>query len=154
LYYDDPYLLEFDANVVETRSLGDRFGAVLDKTAFYPTSGGQPNDLGTMNDVALLDCVEDESSGEVIHVVDSAIGIGPVHCRIDATRRTDHMQQHSGQHVLSQAFVELFNWPTVSFHLGAAGCTIDLAAEAVSREQAETVEDLANRIIRENRRVD
>ena len=106
---------------------------VLDKTAFYPTSGGQPNDLGTLNDVALIDCVEDETSRVVIHVLERAIGVGRVHCRIDAMRRTDHMQQHSGQHVLSQAFVELFNWPTVSFHLGVIGCTIYLAAEAVSR---------------------
>jgi alanyl-tRNA synthetase len=153
LYYDDPYLLEFDANVVETRSAAGRFGVVLDKTAFYPTSGGQPNDLGTLNDVALIDCVEDETSGVVIHVLERAIGVGRVHCRIDATRRADHMQQHSGQHVLSQAFVELFNWPTVSFHLGVIGCTIDLAAEAVSREQTEMTEDLGNRIIRENRSV-
>ena len=153
LYYDDPYLLEFDANVVETRSAAGGFGVVLDKTAFYPTSGGQPNDLGTLNDVALIDCVEDETSGVVIHVLERAISVGRVHCRIDAMRRADHMQQHSGQHVLSQAFVELFNWPTVSFHLGVTGCTIDLAAEAVSREQAEMAEDLANRIVRENRSV-
>ena len=66
---------------------------------------------------------------------------------------SDHMQQHSGQHVLSQAFVELFNWPTVSFHLGAVTCTIDLPAEAISREQAEKAEELANRIVRENRNV-
>src|SRR5258706_4813511 len=72
---------------------------------------------------------------------------------MEAARRRDHMQQHSGQHVLSQAFVELFNWPTLSFHLGAVTCTIDLPAESVSREQAEQAEDLANRIIRENRNV-
>ena len=153
LYYDDPYLLEFDANVVETRSADGRFEVILDKTAFYPTSGGQPNDLGTLNDVALINCVEDETSGVVVHVLEGAIDIGPVHCRIDAARRADHMQQHSGQHVLSQAFVELFNWPTVSFHLGVIGCTIDLAAEVVSREQAEMAEDFANRIVRENRSV-
>ncbi|HME99162.1 MAG TPA: alanyl-tRNA editing protein [Terriglobia bacterium] len=153
LYYDDPYLLEFDANVVETRSADGRFEVILDKTAFYPTSGGQPNDLGTLNDVALINCVEDETSGVVVHVLGGAIDIGPVHCRIDAARRADHMQQHSGQHVLSQAFVELFNWPTVSFHLGVIGCTIDLAAEVVSREQAEMAEDFANRIVRENRSV-
>ena len=153
LYYDDPYLLEFDANVVETRSADGRFEVILDKTAFYPTSGGQPNDLGTLNDVALINCVEDETSGVVVHVLEGAIDIGPVHCRIDASRRADHMQQHSGQHVLSQAFVELFNWPTVSFHLGVIGCTIDLAAEVVSREQAEMAEDFANRIVRENRSV-
>jgi len=153
LYYEDPYLLEFDANVIETRSVEGRSGVVLDKTAFYPTSGGQPNDLGTINDVSLTDCIEDEATGAVIHVVENPIDKGPAHCRIDAARRLDHMQQHSGQHVLSQAFVELFNWPTVSFHLGVAHCTIDLAAEAISSGQAERAEDLANRIIRENRKV-
>src|SRR5881398_3701239 len=153
LYYNDPYLLEFDANIIATRPVGDRLGIILDKTAFYPTSGGQPNDLGTINDVPLVDCVEDEESGTVIHVVQSEIPTGPVHCRIDAARRADHMQQHSGQHVLSQAFVELFNWPTVSFHLGVVTCTIDLPADFISREQAENAEDLANRIVRENRNV-
>src|SRR5262245_54366979 len=110
-----------------------RFGVVLDKTAFYPTSGGQPNDLGTINDVPLIDCIEDETTGTVLHVVQHAVVTGPVHCRIDAARRADHMQQHSGQHVLSQAFVELFNWPTVSFHLGVVTCSIDLPAEAITR---------------------
>jgi alanyl-tRNA synthetase len=153
LYYDNPYLLEFDANVVDARAVGDRMGVVLDQTAFYPTSGGQPNDLGAINGVALLDCVEDESTGAVIHILDGQAPNGPVHCRIDAERRNDHMQQHSGQHVLSQAFVELFDWPTVGFHLGVTHCTIDLPAEGVSREQAEKAESLANRIIRENRAV-
>jgi alanyl-tRNA synthetase len=153
LYYNDPYLLEFEATIVGTQPQGDRVGVVLDKTAFYPTSGGQPNDLGTINDVPLLDCVEDEQSGIVVHVLQRDLPPGPAHCRIDGNRRADHMQQHSGQHVLSQAFVELFNWPTVSFHLGALTCTIDLPAENVSREQAEKAEDLANRIVRENRTV-
>ena len=153
LYYNDPYLLEFDANVVERRNVGERMGVVLDKTAFYPTSGGQPNDLGTINGVPLIDCVEDEATESVVHVVNGALEPGPAHCLVDAARRADHMQQHSGQHVLSQAFVELFNWPTVSFHLGVTHCTIDLPAESVSREQAEKAEDLANRIIRDNRSV-
>ena len=153
LYYNDPYLLEFDANVVETRPAGDKVGIVLDKTAFYPTSGGQPNDLGTLNDVALVDCVEDEASGDVIHVIAGSLSRESVHGRVDAARRADHMQQHSGQHVLSQAFVELFNWPTVSFHLGVVTCTIDLPADSISREQAEKAEDLANRIVRDNRNV-
>src|SRR5204863_4313496 len=69
LYYNDPYLLEFDANIVETKPIGDRFGIVLDKTAFYPTSGGQPNDLGANNDIPLIDCVEEEDTESVIHVV-------------------------------------------------------------------------------------
>src|SRR3989442_12934183 len=157
LYYSDPYLLEFDANVVEIKPIGNRTGVVLDRTAFYPTSGGQPNDLGTINDVPLVDCVEDSVSGNVIHLLEGKLeakmGVRSVHCRIDSDRRSDHMQQHSGQHVLSQAFVELFNWPTVSFHLGAVTCTIDLPADSISREQAGKAEDLGNRIVRENRNV-
>src|SRR6266566_5010844 len=153
LYYNDPYLLEFDANIIETRPVGDRFGIILDKTAFYPTSGGQPNDLGTINGLPLVDCLEDEASGNIIHVIEGTITGSSVHGRIDPARRADHMQQHSGQHVLSQAFVELFNWPTVSFHLGTVSCTIDLPVDSVSPQQAEAAEELANRIVRENRSV-
>jgi alanyl-tRNA synthetase len=153
LYYNDPYLLEFDATILESRPVGAHFGILLDKTAFYPTSGGQTNDLGTINGASLLDCLEDEKAGAVIHLVDRQIPPGPAHCFVDATRRRDHMQQHSGQHVLSQAFVELFNWPTLSFHMGEVNCTIDLPAESISREQTEQAEDLANRIVRENRNV-
>ena len=153
LYYNDPYLLEFDASVIDTTPAGDRFGIVLDRTAFYPTSGGQPNDLGTINDIPLIDCIEDENTGAVVHVLQGKVPTGPVHCRVDAARRADHIQQHSGQHVLSQAFVELFSWPTVSFHLGAVICTIDLPADSISRQQAENAEDRANRIVRENRNV-
>lgn len=153
LYYNDPYLLEFDANVVETREVGNKLGVVLDKTAFYPTSGGQPYDLGTLNDALLVDCVEEEETGKVIHVVEGNVAVEAVHGRIDRKRRLDHMQQHSGQHVLSHAFVELFDWPTVSFHLGAVSCTIDLPADSISYEQANRAVDLANRIVLENRGV-
>ncbi len=153
LYYNAPHLLQFDATIIETRPMANGFGIILDKTAFYPTSGGQPNDLGTINDVPLLDCLEDEATGSIFHVVNLPLPAGPAHCRIDAARRSDHMQQHSGQHVLSQAFVELFNWPTLSFHMGTVTCTIDLPAESISREQAERAEDLANRVVRENRNV-
>src|SRR6266516_6558612 len=76
LYYNDPYLLEFEAMVLDVRPIGDSFGVILDRTAFYPTSGGQPNDLGTINDVRLLDCFEDETSGVVIHVVSDRIPSG------------------------------------------------------------------------------
>jgi alanyl-tRNA synthetase len=153
LYYNDPYLLEFDANVVGTKNAGAHSGVILDKTAFYPTSGGQPNDLGEINGIALLDCIEQEAEGTVLHVLERGLEPGPVHCKVDAARRSDHMQQHSGQHVLSQAFVELFNLPTVSFHLGVTHCTIDLPAESISRDQTGKAEELANRIIRENRSV-
>src|SRR5438105_6349905 len=153
LYYNDPYLLEFDATIMAAKPLGDRVAVILDKTAFYPTSGGQPNDLGSINGIPLVDCIEEENSGAILHIVIGNIAEGPAHGRIDGARRSDHMQQHSGQHVLSQAFVDLFNWPTVSFHLGVATCTIDLPVDSVSREEAEKAEDLANRIVRENRDV-
>jgi alanyl-tRNA synthetase len=154
LYYHDPHLLEFDASVVDTMPLGDRFGTVLDRTAFYPTSGGQPNDLGTLDGADILDVYEDEATGAVIHVTTAPLQHRKVHGSIALERRRDHMQQHSGQHVLSQAFVELFNWPTVSFHLGVLASTIDLPVESMTREQAAKAEALANRIVEENRKVD
>src|SRR4051812_23031054 len=126
LYYNDPYLLQFDATTIETLRLpGERYGAILDRTAFYPTSGGQPNDLGTLNGIDVVDVYEDEATSTVVHVTPNPLSDTTVHGTIDGNRRRDHMQQHSGQHVLSQAFVELFGWPTVSFHLGVLASTID-----------------------------
>jgi alanyl-tRNA synthetase len=153
LYYNDPYLLEFDANVIDEVAVPGRSGVVLDRTAFYPTSGGQPNDLGSIDGIAVTDVYEDEASGAVIHVTDKPVSKRLIHGIIDPARRRDHLQQHSGQHVLSQAFVELFNWPTVSFHLGNVFCTIDLAVDSITRDQAMQAEDLANRVVQENRSV-
>ena len=153
LYYNEPDLLEFEAEILGTLDLGDRIGVLLDRTAFYPTSGGQPHDVGTLGGIALVDCYEDEKSGDIIHVLAGKPGATRVRGQIDADRRKDHMQQHSGQHVLSRAFVELYDWPTVSFHLGVATCTIDLAVDSASRDQLDRVEDLANRIVQENRAV-
>jgi alanyl-tRNA synthetase len=153
LYYDDPYLLEFDASVLDRIPLQDRFGILLDRTAFYPTSGGQPNDFGTLNGIPVIDVYEDEASGAVVHVVPQPVSASAVHGIVDAERRRDHMQQHSGQHTLSHAFVELYNWPTVSFHLGTTASTIDLPVDSITRDQAARAEDLANRVTRENRPV-
>jgi alanyl-tRNA synthetase len=153
LYYNEPDLLEFEADVINTLGLGDRFGVILDRTAFYPTSGGQPHDVGTLGGISLVDCYEDEKSGDIVHVLTEQPRTSRVLGEVDAGRRKDHRQQHSGQHVLSRAFVELYGWSTVSFHLGAVTCTIDLTVESVSREQLDRAEDLANRIIQENRPV-
>ncbi len=153
LYYNDSLLLEFDASVVATESLKNGYGIVLDRTAFYPTSGGQPNDLGTLNGVSVLDVYENESTGVVTHVVEKPLEMERVHGSVDRQRRQDHMQQHSGQHVLSQAFVELFQWPTVSFHLGAVMSTIDLAVESMTWDHAVRAEARANAIIEENKPV-
>ncbi len=105
---------------------------MLDRTAFYPTSGGQVHDLGTLTadgkQIAITE-VADEEDGRILHFAATSLPAGTqVHGSVDAVRRRDHVQQHSGQHVLSAAFIRLFNMPTVSFHMGTESCTIDLEA--------------------------
>jgi alanyl-tRNA synthetase len=124
---------------------------VLDRTAFYPTSGGQPFDTGALGAAQVMD-VFDRDDGVVVHVIEGAIEAGPVHGRVDWARRFDHMQQHTGQHVLSAAFDRRLQVRTVSFHLGATTSTIDLARE-VSPQEIERVETEANRIVWEDRPV-
>src|SRR3954469_3077009 len=118
IYFTDALDMEFDATVVSSDANGDRFHVVLDRTAFYPTSGGQPFDTGTLGGARVLD-VEDDN-GTIRHVVDAPLPAGQsVHGRVDWARRLDHMQQHTGQHVLSAAFDRLIGVRTVSFHMGA-----------------------------------
>ena len=124
---------------------------MLDRTAFYPTSGGQPFDTGMLGDVRVLE-VEDADDGEVVHIVEGDVGPGVVHGRIDWERRFEHMQQHTGQHVLSAAFDRVLKVPTVSFHLGTASSTIDLARE-VSAAEIARAEREANRVVWEDRPV-
>ncbi len=149
LYYSDPYLFAFEAEIVDRFAVGSQQGIVLDRTAFYPTSGGQPNDTGTIEGKRVLDCFEDESS-RIVHVVDSGLEAGPIRGIVDRDRRLDHIQQHSGQHVLSQAFVSLFGWQTVGFHLGTTASTIDLDVRSAERGQLDQAEDLANRTIQKS----
>jgi alanyl-tRNA synthetase len=159
LYYTDPNLREFDAIVSAVDLRDGRTLVTLDRTAFYPTSGGQPFDTGTLGSLTVVDVI-DEEDGLITHVVDAAAGGSPppiaagdrVHASIDWPRRFDHMQQHSGQHVLSAAFDRLAGIRTVSFHLGAASSTIDLA-RAVSPGEIGLAEDEANRVVWENRPV-
>ncbi len=165
LYYTDSFLQTFEARVLNVRPGANGTAIVLDRSAFYPTSGGQPFDTGWIAPrgvrgdaprLNVLNVEEDEATGEVLHYVedgsDLQVGI-MLGCAIDAERRRDHMQQHSGQHVLSAAFEKLYNFATVSFHLGDESCTIDLATESVSPKQLESAERLANQIIFENRPV-
>ncbi len=149
LYYTDPKLLEFDARVVAAEP-----GAiVLDRTAFYPTSGGQTFDTGYLASdsrrVRVVEVAEDEQ-GRILHRVEAgglfAAGT-PLHGVVDAGHRRDHMQQHTGQHLLSAVFIELFNAPTVSFHMGEESCTIDLDVKSLSAEQIAQVERRANEIV-------
>jgi len=165
LYYTDPFLQSFEARVLEIRSLPAGTAVVLDRSAFYPTSGGQPFDTGWIGcprvglerpNVRVINVEEDESTGEVLHYVEDAskLNSGEVcECAIDAERRADHRQQHSGQHVLSAAFEQLCNFATVSFHMGDESCTIDLATNAVTPAQIVAVEKLSNQVIYEDRPV-
>jgi alanyl-tRNA synthetase len=149
LYYTDPYLVEFDARVIRVESHAGKPAAVLDRTAFYPTSGGQPFDTGRLGTANVVDVV-DGDDGIILHVMDGDVAPGPVRGTIDWPRRFDHMQQHTGQHVLSAAFDRLLSARTESFHLGSVSSTIDLN-RMVSSSEMERVEDDANRIVWEDR---
>ena len=165
LYYEDSFLYDFDA---EVRSVAEtpRPAVILDRTAFYPTSGGQIHDTGWLvlaDEKHRVTEVVDAEDGRVVHYLDAPLkDIQPgtrVRGEIDAARRRDHMQQHSAQHVLSAAFVRLFDMPTVSFHMADDYCSIDLQigdldTSSLSKEQVESAERLANEIVLENRLVD
>lgn len=160
LYYNDTFLHEFEG-AVERVIPGERPAIVLDQTAFYPTSGGQVFDRGrivTSGTEVPVEQVEETENGEIVHYISpsDATKVQPgqkVRGFIDTLRRHDHMQQHSGQHVLSAAFVKLFDMQTVSFHMGEESCTIDLAAGKLTDDQLKQAETLANRIVFENRPV-
>jgi alanyl-tRNA synthetase len=166
LYYHDSFLYDFDAKVSAVLET-PRPALILDRTAFYPTSGGQIHDTGWIapaeaseeTDSRLrVTEVADADDGKVIHYLDApprGLSPGmPVRGLIDPTRRRDHMQQHSGQHVLSAAFIRLFHMPTVSFHMAEDYCSIDLDTPTFTKENVEAAERLANEIILENRPVE
>jgi alanyl-tRNA synthetase len=161
LYYRDSFLYDFEAEVRDVLD-SPRPALVLDRTAFYPTSGGQIFDTGWIspdaNSKLRVTEVADGVDGKVIHYLEAPPkDVKPgtrVRGQIDVTRRRDHMQQHSGQHVLSAAFVRLYNMATVSFHMADDYCSIDLETASLTKEQIESAERLANEIILENRAVD
>ena len=167
LYYSDSFLKEFTSTVTEARALESRDGVIawqvaLDRSAFYPTSGGQPFDTGVLTassksgtefDIQ-VDQVEEDEHGTVWHFVRSELAVGDrVAGRIDWERRFDHMQQHTGQHLLSAVFLRELHAPTVSFHLGESSSTIDVACPSPAHHSLERVERIANEIIGEDRAV-
>src|SRR5207253_8860536 len=167
LYYHDSLLYEFEAEVTDVIPQSKekpRPAVVLDRTAFYPTSGGQVFDTGWIVPVseakgAKLRVTEtaEEENGRIVHYLEAERAPekgSRVRGFIDPSRRRDHMQQHSGQHLLSAAFVRLFNMPTVSFRMGDEYCSIDLETPSLTQEQVVAAEHLANEIILENRQVD
>jgi len=153
LYWADPLQLEFDAVVRERRPLPDGTGLVLDRSAFYPTSGGQPHDTGTLNGEPVLDVFE-AADGAVVHRVATAGAEERVHGCVDGARRRDHMQQHSGQHLLSATALALLQRDTLSFHLGRERCAIDLPGGALTDAEIEALERRANEIIWDARPVE
>src|SRR5215207_4046194 len=155
LYYSDSHLIEFEARVVDvTDRVSGWIAIVLDRTAFYPTGGGQPSDTGTLNGARVVECIDDGDKG-VLHVVQGATASrnDVVRGRVDWSRRLDHMQQHTGQHILSQAFVTLFKAPTRSFRVLEASCEIDVELNNPSTEIIERAVELANNVIWEDRSI-
>lgn len=150
LYASDSSLLEFDATVVARREHEGRPAVVLDRTAFYAESGGQPWDTGALDDARVVAVAEDGE--QVLHVLDRPLAGDRVHGVVDADRRRDHVQQHHGQHLLSKAFVEVAQAETIAFHLGSQVTTIDLD-RFVGEEQARAAERRANEVAWEARPV-
>lgn len=161
LYYRDSFLREFEAQVIScacSQPVGGKGEAphwwvTLDRTAFYPTSGGQPHDKGRLGEAHVLDVFERED-GTIIHVTDREVAPGPVRGTVDWARRFDHMQQHTGSHILTAAFLALFDIPPVSFHMSKTISTLDVAASSISAEQLENIERFVNEIIFEDKPVD
>lgn len=154
LYYQDAMKQEFTANVLKTGVEDGRSYIVLDNTAFYPTGGGQPHDTGWINEIEIIDVEKiDEEIRHYTHA-DVSIISGEITGKLNWSRRFDHMQQHTGQHILTAAFVELYDIPTTSFHLGEGLVTIDLNVTAITEEQLEAVENRVNAIILENRPIE
>ena len=150
LYYRDSYLTDFEGQVVDLAGGGRR--VYLDRTAFYPSSGGQPYDVGELGGVAVVEVV-DEEDGRVAHVLAAPLAQGPVKGKIDWARRYEHMQQHTGQHLLSAVLIELYGFETLSFHMGDEVSTIELGTKEINEEQLVAAEARANEVARSGRAV-
>jgi alanyl-tRNA synthetase len=150
LYYTDSYLKEFDASVVERADGGRRI--YLDRTAFYPTSGGQPFDTGRLSGIEVIDVVDE---GErIAHVLAGPLPDGPAVGQLDWPRRFDHMQQHTGQHLLSAVLADLFGYQTIAVHFGQETSTLDLETSKLTQDHVDRAEQQANEVVVENRPVE
>lgn len=151
LYFDDPYRVEFCAEVVQTLVHEGKPAVILDETCFYPEGGGQPADKGVLNRIPVVHVLEQD--GRIIHVLDREISSDMAEGKIDWRVRFDHMQQHAGQHILSQCFVQLFDAATRSFHLGEETSTLEVDMRNVSEEESEQAEKLANDVVFQNKEI-
>ena len=152
LYLQDSYLKNCTARIVQTIQMEAKAGIILDKTIFYATSGGQPHDLGTINDTSVVDVLENQNH-QLVHVVDNPIQDNQAYCELNWERRLDHMQQHTGQHILSRAFLKTIEANTLSFHLGEKSATIDVDKHDLNIATILQVEELCNQIIFDNRKI-
>jgi len=152
LYYEDSYLKEFSAKVLDCRQIDKNSAVILDQTAFYPESGGQPSDTGMLQEAHVLNVLEDDM-GAILHVLDSDVTVVQVSGQIDWDRRFDHMQQHTGQHILSQAFLHVTQARTLSFHMGIETSTVDIELAQPSMAQMEAVQTMATNVVFDNRPV-
>jgi len=152
LYYQNPDLFEWETEITEVKQSGNIYEVKLKETAFYPEGGGQPFDLGTIGNAKVLN-VQKIGEEDIIHYVDTHPGEGKVFCKIDPERRIDFTQHHSGQHLLSAVLFDLFDAPTVSFHLSPDTATVDLAIHGLDEEKLQLAENRVNQLIYENRKV-
>ena len=150
LYFNDSYLRQFKATVVELLDVGGNPAIVLDRSCFYPTSGGQPHDTGRINEAAVIDVQVRAEDGAVLHILDQELWDQQIVGQINWARRFDHMQQHTGQHILSRAFIQIAEAQTIGFHLTDTNCTIDIDRNDLTPVQITQTEQLANDIVWQN----
>ena len=148
LYYRDSYLKEFEAEVIERSTMSDRPAVVLNRTAFYPASGGQPNDKGSLNGIRVLDVIED--ADRIVHLLEKEVAQTDVRGVIDWKRRFGHMQQHTGQHILSQSFIRIAHAETIGFHMSDEVSNIDLDVASIQEDTLWKAEDHANSIVQQD----
>lgn len=152
LYYDDMYLKEFDANIIRVEEMQDnKWSVVLDRTAFYPGGGGQPFDTGIINGVDVISVKE--VNNEIIHITRSNPGKGLINAKINWQRRFDHMQQHSGEHIISSAFLQILGANNINFKIEETFSQIDFDIDSITLEQVNEIESLSNSIIFSNKPV-
>lgn len=151
LYLNQPNITEFPATILRAFPHGSHHAVILDQTAFYPTSGGQMHDTGTINGIEVVDVIEQDD--EILHLVKSPLEVGRAECQINWQRRFDFMQQHTGFHILARSFLIVTGAQTLSSHLGEQISTIDVDLKAINEEQIRAVEDLVQQIIFEDRKV-
>ena len=151
LYLEHSYITEFEATIIHSSQQPDSLAVELDRTAFYPTSGGQMFDMGFINGIRVKEVIEEEN--KIYHLLESSIDEKYVNCQIDWFRRFDFMQQHTGFHILAQSFLRELEAETLSSHLGEEISTIDVNIDKIDVKQIQHVEKLANQLCFEDRNV-